>query len=190
MPSYRTEGIILKRTNFSEADKILTIFSKHYGKIKVLAKGVRRINSRRGGNVELFNQAVLFLAEGKNFDILTEAQVLNSFRGLRSDLQKIGKAYYVCELVDRLCAEGQENRKVYELLVEKLSEISRLPAGRHGQLSDKINLREFEIELLKLLGFWSEELEGKYEPRAYIEELIERKLKSPKFLEEVRKDQP
>lgn len=179
MPTYKTEGVILKRSNFSEADRILTIFSKHYGKVKVLAKGVRRINSRRGGNIELFNRAVLFLAEGKNFDILTEAQVVNSFPRLRKDLEKIGKAYYVCELVDRLCAEKQENRRVYELLVEKLSELSQQP-------SEKVDLREFEIELLKLLGFWSGELEGKYKPRRYVEELIERKLKSPKFLEEVR----
>lgn len=177
MPTYKTEGIILKRTNFSEADRILTIFTKHYGKIKVLAKGVRRINSRRGGNVELFNHATLFLTEGKTFDILTEAQVINSFRGLRGELEKIGKAYYACELVDRLCAERQENRQAYELLLGQFSAISDQP-------SSKVDLREFETKLLKLLGFWSGGLR-KVDTRFYIEEILERKLKSPGFLEKV-----
>jgi len=62
--SYKAEGIILKRINFSEADKILTIFTKRHGKVRAIAKGVRRLTSRKAGSVELFNQAGLFLLEG------------------------------------------------------------------------------------------------------------------------------
>ena len=58
--TYKTEGIILKRINFGEADRILTSYTKHFGKISLLAKGVRKITSRKGGNIELFNQTVLF----------------------------------------------------------------------------------------------------------------------------------
>ncbi|MBI2622470.1 DNA repair protein RecO, partial [Candidatus Microgenomates bacterium] len=73
MRSYRAEGIILKRTNFGEADRFLTVFSKRHGKIKILAKGVRRITSRRGPNIELFNLATLYIHKGRHLDILTEA---------------------------------------------------------------------------------------------------------------------
>jgi len=66
MKSYKAEGIVIKRKNFGEADRILTVFTKKYGKIKVLAKGVRRITSRRGPNVELFNQVELVLHQGRN----------------------------------------------------------------------------------------------------------------------------
>ncbi|KKR32290.1 MAG: repair protein RecO protein, partial [Candidatus Gottesmanbacteria bacterium GW2011_GWC2_39_8] len=86
MRTYKTEGIILRRINFGEADRLITIFSKHYGKQKVLGKGVRKIKSRRAPHLELFNRSVIFLHRGKNFDIITEAQTINSFSDLRKDL--------------------------------------------------------------------------------------------------------
>ncbi|MCJ7793073.1 MAG: DNA repair protein RecO, partial [Candidatus Marinimicrobia bacterium] len=89
----KTEGIILKRSNYGEADRILTIYTKHYGKIKAMAKGVRRITSRKGGNVELFNQATLFLYKGRNLDLLTEVQVTKTFKEWRRNLKKVATAY-------------------------------------------------------------------------------------------------
>lgn len=176
--SYKTEGIILKRTNFGEADKILTIYTKHYGKIKILAKGVRRITSRKGGNVELFNQVVIFAAQGKNLDLLAEVQVINSFKTWRKDLAKVSVAYYGCELVDRLTPEGQVHREVYEFLVDYLKKISH---------EDRLKLtRSLEEKLLEALGFGvPEELKRRSDSlKAYIEEITERKINSkPDFLE-------
>ena len=150
MATYKTEAIIIKRQNFGEADKILTIFSKWYGKKKVIAKGVRRTTSRKGGNVELFNQVVLFLAQAKTFDIVTEAQVVKSFEGFRKDLKRVSQAYYACELVDRLTAEEQEHRQVFDLLVEFLESLTlRLTTTDYRLLA-----HSFELKLLKLLGFW------------------------------------
>ena len=116
MPTYKTEAIVLSRRNFGEADKILTIFTKHYGKIRALAKGVRRMKSRKGGNVELFNQVSLVLAKGKNLDIITEVELKNSFRFWRQNLNRVGVAYYLVELVESLTPEGQANRFAYRLL--------------------------------------------------------------------------
>lgn len=172
MPNYKTEGVILKRSNYGEADRILTIFTKHYGKIKAIAKGVRKITSRKGGNVELFNHCVLFLAKGRNLDIVTEAQVVSSFSRLGGDLEKTAAAFYVVELVDQLTAEGQINRQVFDLLVGTLSEL-RAESREPSALT-----QNFEIELLKLLGFWSDNVDIK-DVKSYIEEIIERKLRSP-----------
>lgn len=86
--TYKTEGIILKRINLGEADKIITLYSRHYGKIRCIAKGIRNITSRKGGNLELFNRVAIFLAKGKNLDIITEVQLLDSFSGFRQDLKK------------------------------------------------------------------------------------------------------
>ncbi len=178
MSSYKTEGVILKRTNYGEADRILTIYTKHYGKIKTIAKGVRKITSRKGGNVELFNHCVLFLAEGRNLDIVTEAQVVNSFSKLKKDLRKTAAAFYLVELVDQLTPDRQVNRQVFNLLVGTLGELS----AKRSELS--ATTRNFEIELLRLLGFWSDKVDRR-DIKGYIEEIIEKKLKSPQFQEKL-----
>ena len=173
--TYRTEGIILKRVNFGEADKILTIYTKHYGKIRAIAKGVRKITSRKAGNVELFNQTVIFLAKGKNLDILTEIQVLNSFKIWRKDLKKVAAAYYFCELVDKLTPDNQANRFVYQLLVQTLSKIS------HESLPELA--RSFEKQLLDELGFGvpPQLRQSSKSLKSYIEQITERKINSQKI---------
>lgn len=181
MKVYKTEGIIIKRTNYSEADRILTIFTKHYGKIKVLAKGVRRITSRRSGNVELLNLAEIILHESHNFDILTEATVKKSFPKLRKNLTKIAWAYHICELIDGLCPEKQENKKIFELVVNTLS---LLNYEEDKKLESTI--REFESSLLRDLGFWPrDKVIPHNSSRMLIEQILERKLKSKNFLEKI-----
>jgi len=199
MPSYKTEGVILKRLNYGEADRILTVYTKYRGKIRAIARGVRKITSRKGGNLELFNHCVLFLAEGRNLDIVTEAQVVNSFSRLGDDLEKTAAAFYLVELVDQLTPDGQINRQVFDLLVEKLNELlvtsyklpvtialaKPAPEGRSNcKERGDATIQKFEIELLKLLGFWSDAVDIK-NVKGYIEEIIERKLRSPKFQAEV-----
>lgn len=174
--TYKTEGIILKRINFGEADRILTIYTKHYGKIRAIAKGVRKITSRKGGNVEAFNHVSLFLAQGKNLDIVCEVEVINSFKSWRKNLKKVGLAYYFCELVDKLTPDGQANRAVFELLREFL--------GRIGKESESELTRSFEERLLEELGFGvPEALRNTPDSlKGYIETIVEKKINSPKIL--------
>lgn len=145
MLGFKTEGIILKRRDLGEADRILTVFSLHRGKITVLAKGVRRITSRRAGNVELLNRVAMYLHPGKNFLILTEAVALDTFQKLKEDLTLSTYAYHILELTDRLTAENQENRILYEHLVSVLQRLSRNPR--------QILIRAFEAKILSNLGF-------------------------------------
>jgi len=172
--TYRTEGIIIRRINYGEADRILTFYTKHYGKIKAIAKGVRKLTSRKGGNVELFNHLIIFLARGKNLDILSEIQVLNSFKA--KDLKKIKIAYYFSELIDKLTPEKQPSQEVFNLLRDSLKKIN--------QENLPVLIREFEEKLLKELGFGIPAyLEDKKESlRTYIEQVSERKINSQRFL--------
>lgn len=171
MRSYKTEGIILKRTNFGEADRILTVFSRQYGKIKIMAKGVRRITSRRSPNIELFNLATLYIHRGRTLDILTEAQAQETFPKIRRNLNLVGLAYYICELVDGLCAEHQPHDKVFRLLVDTLKELD------HGLIY------RFERELLFQLGFLhKEKVVNALDMTSFIEEILERKLKTRHLL--------
>lgn len=174
MRSYKTEGIIIKRVNLGEADRILTAFTKRHGKIRVLAKGVRRVHSRRGPNVELFNRVVLFVHKGKTFDIVTEAQVQETFVHLRNDLQRIGLAYYVCELVDSLCAEEQPHPQVFSLFTETLRNLN------------KRIIQAFEQQLLFELGFLPRHSAyANLRTDLFIERILERKLKSKSFLAKI-----
>lgn len=147
MRGFKTEGIILKRRNFGEADRILTVFTFHRGKISVLARGVRKITSRRAGNVELLNRVQMYLYPGKNFLILTEATSLNTYQKLKSNLTLSTIAFHLIELTDRLTAENQENPLLYSNLLEVLTRLSARPR--------QLLIRAFEVKILKLMGFWS-----------------------------------
>ena len=173
---YKTEGIILKQKNFAEADRILTIYTKHYGKIQAIVKGARRVTSRKAGSLELFNHCSLVLAKGKNLDIISEVEVVNSFRSWRKNLTKVGIAWYLCELVDKLTPEEQENRQVFSLLRDWLAKI--------GYLNPSRLVRGFEEELLVELGFGVPEKlkEASGSLKSYIETIIEKKITTPKIL--------
>lgn len=147
MQGFKVEGIILKRRNLGEADRVLTVFSLQRGKISVLAKGVRRITSRRAGNVELLNRSLMYLHQAKSFLILTEAAVLDTYQRLKEDLTLSTYAFHIIELVDKLTAENQENRILYEHLVSVLQRLSRKPR--------QILIRAFEAKILANLGFIS-----------------------------------
>lgn len=177
--TYKTEGIILKRNNYGEADKILTIFTKQYGKIRVMAKGVRKLSSRKAGSLELFNHAVIFLVKGKNLDLVTEAQNVNLFKNWRQNLVGVGLAYYFCELVDKLTPDNQSHPAVFEFLKEVLSKI--------GQKENRALVREFEEKLLHELGFGVPEIFEKTQGslKTYIESIIEKHLNSPKILKQL-----
>ncbi len=202
MQGFKTEGVILKRRNFGEADRILTVFSLQKGKISVLAKGVRRITSRRAGNVELLNRSILYLYQGKGMPILTEATTLNTYSKLKEDLILSTYAYHIIELVDKLTAENQDNRILYEHLVEVLRRLERKPR--------QILIRAFEAKILSNLGFitfkqellqklenysWDEIEKIKIDERSalelervlryHLERVIEGSLKSRQFLKKL-----
>ncbi|EKD85262.1 MAG: hypothetical protein ACD_38C00058G0002 [uncultured bacterium] len=145
MHGIKVEGIILKRRNLGEADRILTVLTLQKGKISVLAKGVRRIASRRAGNVELLNRCLLYLHQAKTFLILTEASSIDTYQKLKEDLTLSTYAFHIIELVDKLTAENQENSILYENLVYVLQKLSRNPR--------QIFVRAFEAKILSLMGF-------------------------------------
>lgn len=147
MPIFTTEGVIVKRFNLGEADRLLTIITPYRGKIKVLAKGVRRITSRRGGNVELLNKVRLQIFQGKSLKILTEAEALKTFPKLKNDLILSTYASHIAELEERLLPEEQPNRGAYNLLTTILTLLEKNPR--------QIFIRAFEVKLLTILGFWS-----------------------------------
>jgi DNA repair protein RecO (recombination protein O) len=143
---YRTEAIVLRRSDYGEADRILTLYTPRFGKRRVIAKGVRKTTSRLAGHIELFTRAQLMLAEGRNLDILTQAEMIAPYRALREDLQRISHAYYVAELLDKLTADEEGQSPAYGLLAETLDALDTAPVP-------EVAVRRFELRLLGLIGY-------------------------------------
>lgn len=146
MPSLTAEGLILKRTNFGEADRMLTILTKNLGKISVVARGVRKITSRRAGNIELLNLVKVGLFKGKGYT-LTEAESIETFPRIKSNLAISTAAFHILELANKFLPENDPNFRVYDLIVLTLKTFERNPR--------QLVLRAFEIKFLNLLGFFS-----------------------------------
>lgn len=192
--TYSDHAIILKRYNLGEADKLITLFTKNHGKQTAVAPGIRKVTSRRGGHLELFNHVQVFLAKGKNLDIITEAKIVEVFGDIKNDLQKVGQAYYVMELIDSLLYEGQKNYKVFLLSLDVLRKLNGIVSRSSKEEEAKV-LRQFEVDLLRTLGFWSDEVHGRQFPKdlreqarfnqILIQGIIEKELKSPKFLQKI-----
>ena len=175
MRNFKTEGIIIKRRNFKDSDRVLTVLTKTHGKIYVKATGVRKINSRRAGHIELLNHSILSLYKGNAFPILTEATTINNFSGIKSSLADIGLSLHLCELVDGLCPENQENTRVFMLLKDALS---RMAEG----VDNASIINEFETQILSILGY-SSDLKKTYvvDTQDFIENILERKLKTQRI---------
>ncbi|HLC23378.1 MAG TPA: DNA repair protein RecO [Dehalococcoidia bacterium] len=144
--SYRTEAIVLRRTEFGEADRIVTFYTPEYGKLKAIAKGVRKPRSKLSGLVELFTHSTLLLSHGHNLDIVSQGEAIHPFVPLKNDLNRSGCAFYVVELVSRFTVEHQENAPVFDLLLATLVELCQTS-------NMDMLLRCFEADLLQCLGY-------------------------------------
>lgn len=145
MSSYKTQGIVLKGTNFGEADRILTVMTERFGKVKAIAKGIRKIKSHLAGSLEPFMLVDLQLYEGKTFFIVTGAVIGKEFPNVHSNLQKTAQAFFLGELVDKFLQENQKLPEIFELLtlaLESLENASRL-----------LLVRAFELKIVEASGF-------------------------------------
>jgi DNA repair protein RecO (recombination protein O) len=149
---YSTEAIVLRRTDFGEADRILTLFSPAYGKLRAIAKGSRRTTSRLAGHLEPFTRTQLLLAAGRELDIVTQAEGRERLDHLRDDVWHATGAWYVAELVDRFLEDADPHPRLYARFVHTLRLLddgASAPATSRGWLA----LRHFELHLLDELGY-------------------------------------
>jgi len=144
--TYQTQGIVIKHSKLGEFDRIVTVYTRDYGKVRAVAKGASRPKSKLGGNVQPITHSLLYLARGRNLDIVTQSQTINGFLAVKSDLWRLACALYILELLDSSTGEGGENRPLFDLLVETLDQLSRPE-------SSETLLRYFEIHLLHHLGY-------------------------------------
>ncbi|HET8846569.1 MAG TPA: DNA repair protein RecO [Ktedonobacteraceae bacterium] len=164
--SYSTEAIILKRTDLGEADRIVTLFTPRKGKFHAVAKGSRRPVSKLAGHLDLLCRSQLQIAQGRNLDIVTQAEVRENFLRLRTELWHMTCGFYLAELVDRFVEEHVVHSDIYTLLLQTLRYLdtdASVPglqqmaetnkAGLQVPGKTSLLLRYFELHLLSALGY-------------------------------------
>jgi len=155
--------VVLRHRDYGDADRVLTVFTPDRGKLELIGKGIRKTTSRKAGHLELFTHVSFLAAQARTWDIITEAQAIHSFRHLRTDLDAIGQASYVAELVDAFTQSEDENQLLWDLLLLVLRELDAGVAGRQGEEETRsggegsgVLMRWFELHLLGLVGFQPE----------------------------------
>jgi DNA repair protein RecO (recombination protein O) len=142
----RTEAIVLRRRNWGEADRILTLFSAQRGKFRAKAVGIRKPRSRKAGHLELFMRSMLLVAHGRELDIITQAETLEAYRPLRDDLLRSAAASYVAEMIDRFSPDEAGSPAAFALLDQTLQALCVAP-------TPQLVLRHFDLSLLEIMGY-------------------------------------
>ena len=148
MPLLTTNAVVIRSLDYGESDKIVTFFTKDFGKIKGIAKGARRSKKRFQNALDLFShlRLIFFDREGMGIVRAEGCDILNSFPKIREDLKKIFHGNYLLELVNEMAGEREANREAFDLLLCFLSVLDEMEAKEEG-------LRVFEIRMLSLFGY-------------------------------------
>ncbi len=120
MRLYRDQGVVLRTYRLGEADRIVVLVTAGHGKVRAVAKGIRKTRSRFGGRLEPIAHAALLLYEGRELDIITQAETIDHFRPIRDDLARMNDAMAMLEAVDQVAQERKADVRLYQLLVGAL----------------------------------------------------------------------
>ncbi len=168
MLSSKVTAIVLKRSNFSEADKMVTVFSREKGKVSLVAKGVRRIKSRRAPHLEPLNEVEIVYRK----KIISEAK--SSLRN-KFSLESLGFALYATEIIDKLLPDEQPHEEVYDLLSNLLA----------NKALDENMIKTFTASVLWSLGFFPRGEYPKEGINNFVEQVAEKHIRSKKFIDEI-----
>ncbi|MBI2625998.1 MAG: DNA repair protein RecO [Candidatus Nealsonbacteria bacterium] len=140
---YRTKGIFLKKTDRGEADQFLTVYTEEFGKMSILGKAIRKAASKLRGGAELFYLSEIEFIQGKNHKTLTDAILIDKFRGIREDLDKLRIAHQIAAVLDKLAVKEEKDEEIWQLLNEVL-----------GKVND-LRFKIYDLRLMYYYFFWS-----------------------------------
>jgi DNA repair protein RecO (recombination protein O) len=145
MALYRDHGIVVRTYKLGEADRIVSFVTERHGKVRAVAKGVRKTKSKFGARLEPTSHVALQLYEGRELDIVTQAESVDHFRPIRDDLDRLTRAVTMLEAADQISLEREPNAAVYRMLLGALRSL----AERNSPLV----VAGFHWKLLALEGF-------------------------------------
>ena len=147
MPTYQADAVVLRRLQYGEADRILTLLTREYGKLGAIAKGARRAKARAGSSLDLFSRSQMMLAKGRNLDVVAQVQRQGDSRYITGDLARTAYASLVTEVVDKVLEERHPVDEIFDLVVETLERLNR------PERSSRADAAWFLMRMLDLLGY-------------------------------------
>jgi DNA repair protein RecO (recombination protein O) len=125
---YRDTGVVLRTYRLGEADRIVVMMTARHGKVRAVAKGVRKPKSRFGARLEPVSHVAVMMYEGRQLDVVNQAESVDHFRGVREDLDRLTRAMALLEVVDQIGQEREPNPRLYQMLVGALRTLAAQPA--------------------------------------------------------------
>jgi hypothetical protein len=163
MPPYKEQGIVLRSVKLGEADKIVTVLTQGSGKVRAVAKGVRKTTSRFGARVEPFTHVNLMLYRGRgSLDTVTQAEILAPHLNIRTDLSLFAAGETMLEAVDKVAEEHEKNVRLVLLLLSGLRALDARP-GDPAAVAES-----FLLKLLSLSGFHPSRATYAYGPVGWV----------------------
>jgi DNA repair protein RecO (recombination protein O) len=148
MPLYKEQGVVLRTVKLGEADRIVTVMTQGAGKVRVVAKGVRKTTSRFGARLEPLTHVALMAYRGRgDLDTASQAEILAAFRPIREDLALLAAAETMVEVVDKVAEDHERNPRLYALLLAGLRALEARPAD------PELVAQSFLLKVLSLSGF-------------------------------------
>lgn len=166
---YRTKGIILKKVGRREADQLFTLYTKDFGKLEILGKGIRKISSKLKAGMKIFYLSEIEFIQGKAYKILTDAIVIEKFENLRKDLGKLTIATKISEALDDLISGQEPDERIWNLLLKVFEKL------------DSFNFKLKNLELIYHYFFWKLISILGYKPELYHCSICQKKLKPEKL---------
>ena len=146
MPTYRANAIVLKRMNYGETDRILTLYTREHGRLSAIAKGCRKPLSRLAAGTELFTYGRYMLATGKSLDLVSQSETRESFPSIRADMHRIAYATYIMELVNETIEDREPNPDVFDTTLSSLYMLE-------GGIDPEVVTRAFELQVMTISGY-------------------------------------
>jgi DNA repair protein RecO (recombination protein O) len=174
IPVYKTEGIIIKKTELGETDRFLTIYTKNFGKILVRAKGIGKKESKLKSLIEPFNFCEFLIARSKTIDVLTNVYPIKEFLWLHHNLDSLALAFYFAELTDKLVVAPEQDENLWRLILRAFEVLNERRTDLRAVKT------AFEQKLLEFLGHG---ISKNKKPIDIIQGLVREKIKAEKFLE-------
>ncbi len=144
--TYKTQGIILRSRESRAADRIYIIYTADYGKIAASAKSAKKATSKLAGHLEPLTLSNLHIAQGARLDKIAGSKIIQSYKSIKQDLDKLNNSFYFLELVDKITPEGLSDKRIFTLLIEALDYLEK---NKHHPL---IN-HSFALKILEIQGF-------------------------------------
>lgn len=158
---YKYQAVVLSKIDIAETDRIYTAFTKEAGKIRMVAKGVRKPNAKLAGSLEPITHSEIFLARARGNGKITGAIGADNFLYLKENITALEKVFYALKIFDRLISEEEQDEKTFDLLLSFLTAMDELvretsfenPSGQSFQSKLDILTLGFIFKLFFLLGY-------------------------------------